>query len=66
LSEWFNQETDFNRISMRLNADIEVSKKLTLSANVSGSFSDRTEPQEGMWFQSSRPALPILLCRKIQ
>jgi len=58
------RKTDFNRISMRLNADIEVSKKLTLSANVSGSFSDRTEPQEGMWFQFQQasvanPTLPV-------
>lgn len=58
------KKTDFNRVSMRLNTDIEISKKLTLSANVSGSFSDRTEPQSGMWFQFGQaivanPTLPV-------
>lgn len=37
---------DFSRITVRLNTDINITKKLTFSADMSARLSNRTEPQD--------------------
>ncbi len=73
-TNYFNQQglvkkTNFERLTIRLNTDIDLSDKIHFSADMSTKFSDRTEPQgsagsDGMWFQfgqgyTSNPTLPV-------
>jgi TonB-linked SusC/RagA family outer membrane protein len=51
---------DFNRITVRLNTDIHVSKKFTLSADISARLNDRNEPQGvagSAWYQFGQGAV---------
>ena len=61
------KKTDFERLTVRLNTDMQLTDKLHFSADLSTKFSDRTEPQGtggGMWFQfaqayQTKPVLPV-------
>ena len=61
------KKTDFQRLTLRLNTDVELTKKLKFSTDISAKIADRTEPQGtggGMWFQFSQayqanPTLPV-------
>ena len=62
--EGLTKKTDFNRLTIRLNTDIEVNKHLSVSADMFGKFSTRNEPQDGMWMQFgqaivSNPMIPV-------
>ncbi|WP_440135473.1 SusC/RagA family TonB-linked outer membrane protein [Chitinophaga sancti] len=51
---------DFNRITVRLNTDINVTKKLTFSADISARLNDRNEPQGvagSAWYQFGQGAV---------
>lgn len=68
-ANYFDQDglvkrTNFDRLTIRLNSDIEVNKHLSISADLAGKFSYRTEPQGGMWMQFGQamvtnPTIPI-------
>jgi TonB-linked SusC/RagA family outer membrane protein len=51
---------DFNRLTVRLNTDINVTKKLTFSADIAARLGDRTEPQGvsgSAWYQFGQAAV---------
>ncbi|SFO60891.1 TonB-linked outer membrane protein, SusC/RagA family [Chitinophaga sp. YR627] len=51
---------DFNRITVRLNTDINVSKKLTFNADIAARLGDRQEPQGASgsaWYQFGQAAI---------
>ncbi|WP_343688125.1 TonB-dependent receptor [Chitinophaga sp.] len=54
------QNMDFNRITVRLNTDINVTKRLTFSADISARLNDRNEPQGvsgSAWYQFGQGAV---------
>ena len=61
------KKTDFERVTVRMNSDVNFNDKLTFTADISAKFSDRSEPQGtggGTWFQFSQafmanPTLPV-------
>ena len=65
------KKANFERVTVRLNSDVTISDKLKFNADVSGNFSNRSEPQgntgntgDGIWFQFSQaimsnPTLPV-------
>lgn len=61
------KKTNFERITVRMNSDVNFNDKLTFTADMSAKFSDRSEPQGiggGTWFQFSQafmanPTLPV-------
>ncbi|MCF6402679.1 SusC/RagA family TonB-linked outer membrane protein [Chitinophaga filiformis] len=51
---------DFNRLTVRLNTDINVTKKLTFSADIAARLGDRQEPQGASgsaWYQFGQAAV---------
>lgn len=60
-------KTNFKRLTLRWNSTLQINKHLSFSADMSGYFSGRTEPQGqggGIWFQfeqaiTSNPTIPI-------
>jgi TonB-linked SusC/RagA family outer membrane protein len=51
---------DFNRVTVRLNTDINVTKRLTVSADIAANLGDRQEPQGvsgSAWYQFGQGAI---------
>ncbi len=61
------KKTDYERLTVRLNTDVDINDKLSFSGDLAAKLSDRNEPQGnagGIWFQFSQalqanPTLPV-------
>lgn len=55
------QNMDFNRLTVRLNTNVKVSKKLSFQADMAARLADRKEPQDNgagsAWFQFGQGAI---------